>query len=184
MRAALGRLAHRLNFRWGITRLVWLVGPYAIKLPNPFNGWGNFIGGIQANICERNNWGAAVCGMEPDDPRLAIRELLCPLSWTSWGCWVVVMRRCTRTLTRDEWDALDLAPWEAQDLDGDDKAFNYGWLDGRIVKLDYGHFMFLVRWWKVSAPLSSSHGISLQTPAHHSGSSPCSCPAGRCPLAH
>lgn len=149
----IGQLAYRLNFRWGVTRLVWCCGKRAWKIPNPLNGWHNFIIGLNANLCESANW-YAFSTTEPDQLEYIGRELLCPVTFTSWGGWLLGMRRVERELTESERDALDLNPWRKLDLHGDDKATNYGWLNGRIVKLDYGHFAFCVRWWNAPYPIS------------------------------
>lgn len=110
----------------GCTRHVLLVGRWAVKVPALWS-WKLFLCGLLANMQERT---FAACGW-PE---------LCPVVWSIPGGWVVVMRRA-RVLTDAEFAAFD-APTFCQCEDrlvpAELKANSFGWLDGRIVAVDYG----------------------------------------------
>lgn len=117
----------KLN-RTGCTRIVLLVGTWAIKLPNFTSGWKLFLTGLLANMQERNfgrtRW--------PE---------FCPLLFSLPGGWLIVMRR-VREMTQAEFLAFDSETWAVQPdyhVPCEHKANNFGWLDGRIVCLDYGN---------------------------------------------
>jgi hypothetical protein len=113
--------------RQGCTRIVLLVGEYAIKLPNALHGWPLFLQGLLANINERKTWTASHS------------ELLCPVLWSSWGGWLLVMRRAVPCRWLDEGgEEIDYSRWIVEGFGGDDKPTNYGVLNGHVVKLDYG----------------------------------------------
>lgn len=115
---------------YGVTRTVLLVGRYAFKFP-AMGEWRLFLLGLLANMQERmfarTGW--------PE---------LCPVLFSLPGGWLVVMRRA-KVLTEPEWLALDekevsefinrpgyIVPAEL-------KSDSFGWLDGRLVAVDYGN---------------------------------------------
>lgn len=116
--------------RTGATRIVFLVGTYAVKIPNVCNGWKLFLLGLLANMQEATfssmGW-----------------RTLCPVLWSLPGGWLVVMPR-VRVMTREEFDTWDYEAWaarEAADMPNeflDVKPENFGWWRGRLVVLDYG----------------------------------------------
>lgn len=130
--------------RAGVTRIVILIGPWAIKLPRFGYGWALGLRGLLCNMQERD---FASTGW-PE---------LCPVLWSGWGGWVLVMRRA-RELTETEWERFDYdafvrrheSDWDIDvgsleqiyRADGyvpvECKADSFGILDGRIVALDYG----------------------------------------------
>lgn len=113
--------------RTGCTRIVCLLWRWAVKLPNFTDGWRMFLKGLLANMQEaqfsRTKW-----------PKL------CPVVWSIPGGWIVIMRRA-KVLTDDEF--LQCVPdgWiEEPDyiIPAELKSNSFGWLNGKIVAIDYG----------------------------------------------
>jgi hypothetical protein len=136
--------------RAGVTREVFLIGRYAIKIPKLVYGWKMFLNGLLANMQERE---FAAEGW-PE---------LCPIVFSLPGGWLVVMRRA-RVMTDEEFAAFDfrafvtrdddyaaynLDAWGGNARNGGEpealvvpveaKADSFGWLDGRVVAIDYGN---------------------------------------------
>lgn len=114
--------------RQGITREVFLIGRYAIKVPRIVYGWKMFLCGLLANMQERTfgstGW--------PE---------ICPVVFSLPGGWLVVMRRA-RLLTDDEWRVFDpkaFCETEEYTVPAETKRDSFGVLDGRIVAIDYGN---------------------------------------------
>jgi hypothetical protein len=113
--------------RDGVMREVFLVGRWAIKLPKLTRGWRNFLRGLLANIHERElstlRW-----------------RTLCPIVFSVPGGWLNVMQRAT-PLTDDELAHFDIGgffyPENGEVIPGEPKGSSIGWLDGRIVAVDY-----------------------------------------------
>jgi hypothetical protein len=111
-----------VSWHRGTTRPVWCVGNWAIKFPNFLNGWPHGLRGLLGNLQEAEfsstGW-----------------DSLCPVLWSLPGGLLLVMRRA-RELTWDERRHID-----ASRLDGvpvEWKPSSFGWLDGRVVAIDYG----------------------------------------------
>ena len=111
----------------GVTRRVLLVGNLAIKFPRWYS-WKNFLLGLLANMQEvkfsATGW--------PE---------LCPVIFSLPGGFMVVMRRATE-MTDDEFMARDMAYWIDRGnyvVPAEIKADSFGWLDGRLVAIDYGN---------------------------------------------
>jgi hypothetical protein len=117
-----------ISIREGATRRVLVVGPFAIK----------FAIGARGRRCNRYE---AECLSRASVRR---RAMLCPVLWCTPSGNVLVMR-AARPLTESEkaivmricgfpdWDYVppdETAPFEY-------KASDWGWLDGRLVSLDY-----------------------------------------------
>jgi hypothetical protein len=118
----------------GCTRIVLLTKNHAIKLPNFRHSWQVFLMGLVANLNEKHTWQWNSGRYEQGRS-----HLLCPVTWCSWGGWVLVMKRAVPCRWLDEGgEDIDFSKWVVEGLGGDDKPANYGTLDGRIVKLDYG----------------------------------------------
>lgn len=113
--------------RSGVSRLVLLLGDWAIKLPHP-GSWRRFLWGLQANMQERD-W----CGVD----RVA------PLHYSNRYGLINIMARADSVPFRDEYCFRWFARMIYSDHDcrdymlHDPKSENYGWLNGRLVKIDY-----------------------------------------------
>lgn len=115
----------------GATRIVILTRRWAIKLPTPVYGWRNFLYGLLANMQERmfarTGW--------PE---------LCPVLFSLPGGWIVVMPRCEPYPPAGEWTDPPEQWWrgftEREDyvVPVEHKADSLGYLNGRIVAVDYG----------------------------------------------
>jgi hypothetical protein len=116
--------------RRGVTRFVILTRRYAIKIPrfwwhNTFR-WDMFLHGLLGNMQEaefgKTGW--------PE---------LCPVLWSVPGGWLIVMPRCEpleRELTGAEYEALvDRTDYR---VPAENKQDSWGYLNGRLVALDYG----------------------------------------------
>lgn len=123
----------KLN-RKGVTRLVIELDKVVIKIPNFTYSWNHFLKGLLANMSENLTFRCA--GIEGSFI-YGQQHLLCPVEWMSWGGWILVMHKVDRVLDFDDHDKHD---WSAHKkwFPGDDKVSNYGILNGRLVKLDYG----------------------------------------------
>lgn len=134
----------------GVTRHVFLVGSYAVKFPRVTYGWRAFLRGLLANIDEKRLWDA----QDYEDSRRQLRDkLLCPIVWASWGGWILIMRRAdVRRHVQEIYNSADIGDmdpaeevslrykvWIDAGFGGDDKCDNYGYLEGRLVKIDYSN---------------------------------------------
>lgn len=110
----------------GATRAVLLTDRLAWKVPR-MSTWRTFLNGLLANMQER------------EFARTGWPEL-CPVVFSLPGGWLVVMRRA-RPLTCDEFNDFDSREFITRS-DGvipvEEKPDSFGWLDGRIVAVDYG----------------------------------------------
>lgn len=116
-----------MEVRHGITRTVFLVGKYAIKVPIirvPW-AWQHRVQGLMANLVERNTYHA--WKKYPFDAGCE----LCPVLWCSWGGFVIVMRRA------DDYPHISVLNEHQCSLSSDIKPENYGMLNGNVVCLDY-----------------------------------------------
>lgn len=102
----------------GITREVFLVGRWAVKIPKVRYGWRLFLVGLLANISE-TEWSGFVDGATPPNP----------VVWSLPGGWLNVYRRASPFL--GDADQVDVSPF------GDRKASNLGYVDGCLVVLDF-----------------------------------------------
>lgn len=113
--------------KYGATRIVLLIFGWAIKIPR-VTEWRLFLLGLLANMQERifsrTGW--------PE---------LCPVVFSLPGGWLVIMRRA-REITADEWAQFDADRWRDRGeyiVPAEAKRDSYGWIDGRIVAVDYGN---------------------------------------------
>lgn len=109
-------------YRW-----VFLTKNYAIKVPRPLM----LFGGIKSNINEVRVY------------RKTKDERLCPVLWWLPFGLLVVMPRCEHVqphLHRDRCfeDGYVKPEHRAEEYGEDDHCGNYGLLNGRFVKMDYG----------------------------------------------
>lgn len=107
----------------GVSRTVFLIGRWAVKVPCARYGWEFWLKGLLANITERRTWGWA------RNPKL------CPIIFADPFGLVVVMPRvevadslCGMTMQR-----------LASELGVEAKPDSFGYLSGRLVAIDYGN---------------------------------------------
>jgi hypothetical protein len=115
----------------GITRTVFLIGKYAIKVPCGRYGWQKWLRGLLANLQERE-WSKA------NYPEL------CPVLFSDPFGVVVVMPRAEildRPLTPGEYHAMfeDIYPERGYRIPSENKPDSFGYLNGRLVAVDYGN---------------------------------------------
>jgi len=123
----MGLIHKNCRIAYGCTRTVFLIGPWAIKIPSVVE-WRLFLLGLLANMQER-------IFSRTDWPEL------CPVLWSLPGGWLVVMRRA-KELTREEYDQTDFSQWIIRDdyvIPAEPKMDSFGWLDGKLVAVDYGN---------------------------------------------
>lgn len=117
-----------LKKRNGATRQVFLTKRYAIKIPS-FYSWKLFLTGLCCNITEHEFTSL-------NDP------YLCPVIWKSWLGLVIVMPRTKEVTNIGLWKteihhARHHTLVESMYM-SDCKPSNYGYLKGKLVKIDYG----------------------------------------------
>jgi hypothetical protein len=115
-----------MKILYGTTRIVVLFRAHAFKFPR-FTAWRLFLHGLLANM------------QEARFSRAGYPEL-CPVSWSIWGGFLVVMRRA-QPLTRSEFDSLDLEKWVDRGdyiIPAEPKMDSFGYLEGKLVAVDYG----------------------------------------------
>lgn len=114
---------------FGTHRTVYLVGRWAIKRP-VFVEWRLFLLGLLANMQEA--WFSRMQWPE-----------LCPVVFACWGGFFIVMRRAER-LSRSDFESfsemkyLSFIDRQEYRVPVENKLDSFGWLDGRIVAVDYG----------------------------------------------
>lgn len=117
---AWNKYASRIEIHKGTTRTVILCGAFAYKVPRLCT-WYQFLHGLLASMTERT-W----AGYD---------DRLCPIVWSSYGGWLVIMRRA-EPITWRTWRSMRLQAWNG--LPTDFKMVNFGRYEGRIVMVDYG----------------------------------------------
>lgn len=122
----------KILWKEGVTRTVVLTRRWAFKFPSVANGWKYFLYGFFANMQERE-WSGF-------DGRL------CPIRVALPGGLLVVMPRCL-PVTDAQFSALVPEDWpeisfqekgDSGSLPVEMKSNSFGWLNGRIVAIDYG----------------------------------------------
>lgn len=119
----------------GTTRMVFLIGKYAIKIP-VLNSWRGFLKGLLANCNERSIW--HLC------PNYFI-----PVLWSLPGGWVVCMPRARTSAKEGPWYYCFMADLFHGNNDDITEALtarrycepfhkNIGWYKGRPICIDYG----------------------------------------------
>lgn len=120
----------------GVTRLVILTENYAIKFPRFDYGWRLFIEGVRSNLNERELWKIA---QVPGNKINNVKSYLCPVIWTSWGAWIIVMPKCEPAKTPAEFAEIWITAFNVlYGIVGDIKDDNFGYLKGLPVMFDYG----------------------------------------------
>ena len=120
----------------GGTRIVVLTKKYAFKIPR-LGSWKQFVQGMLSNMTE-GQW------------KDVGNKHLCPIKYSNRFGLLVVMDRAERVIDEDKFKA-DLAKLIESESEGVDPselgadffeydAFpkNFGYIDGRLVKIDYG----------------------------------------------
>lgn len=109
----------------GCTRVVLLVGRYAFKFPNWRYSWRNFLNGL-------------LCNMQEIEFATTKWPELCPIVFSIHGGWLVIMKRA-RVMTDSEFEGFDATEFiREKHLPVELKADSFGFLDGRVVAVDYG----------------------------------------------
>lgn len=108
----------------GTTRLVFLIGGYAIKVPRP-NRWKSFLRGILANMDERLWYKNS-----PESWRLK----MCPSLSCFLGGFVLISKRAY-PIDLEDYQEIDFSFYNPLPLDR--KILNFGWYENRIVLVDY-----------------------------------------------
>lgn len=115
----------------GSTRIVFIFKKFVIKIPSLYS-WENFLNGLLANIQERK---FATLG----------REDLAPIYLSSRLGLFVVMKRARKITEYSEdelWNILNKTYSGSDIYDfmlSDYKITNYGMINNKIVKIDYGN---------------------------------------------
>lgn len=115
----------------GVTRLVILIGNYAIKIPNFTKEHRHFLYGCYANYSERN-----YCKVfKPINEEMSkFYNLVAPSYFCSWFGLIQIQGRCkpiNRHLTKKEINFF-------KDVHGGDyKKENFGYYNDKLVCLDY-----------------------------------------------
>lgn len=102
----------------GITRIVVLVGRWAIKLPRWNYGWGKFVEGVTNNRSEWAYW------------RKTKSNEVCPTLFSFWGLFNI-MPRVRICESKEEIECIPLDDWL------DRKPDNLGHYKEKIVWVDY-----------------------------------------------
>jgi hypothetical protein len=114
----------------GITRIVFLIGKYAIKIPNYQYQHDHFLQGCYANWSERK-----YCkGFKNADYKENMYEWVAPSYFCSWFGLVQIQARCEVNNN----NLTDKQKKFYKSLCGTDfKKENFGYLNGKLVCLDY-----------------------------------------------
>lgn len=121
----------------GFTRMVIVIGPWAIKMPllpllqkkiasSRYRWWRRWFWGVEGNRTEARVWKESQ-GQAHD---------LCPVLWSGFWGLILVMPRC-QILTDEQWELEDLNNEVAFSFYTDNQPYNFGYLDGRVVQVDY-----------------------------------------------
>lgn len=112
------------RIKHGTTRVVFLLGRYAIKVPTNVS-WKLFLCGLLGNMQEVQ--------FSP------LSAKLCPVTFSIWGGFLVVMKRA-EPITREQFFAIETDWFEEGDLSlpVEFKQCSFGVLDGQLVAVDYG----------------------------------------------
>ena len=123
----------KLEIKRGSTRIVFLIGNWAIKIPN-FAEWRLFLHGLLGNMQEK---------------RFSIYPEICPIIFSIRGGFMNIAKRA-RELSEEEFEREILGKCKCtqtsvifidenyRKLRIEKKASSFGWLDGKIVIIDYG----------------------------------------------
>ncbi len=108
----------------GTTRIVFLIGPYAVKVPNVFR-WKCLLRGLLGNMDERLWFKNSPAGW---------KSKMAPSYLCLFGGFVLIAGRA-EPIDLEDYQELDIQSF--QPLPMDKKLMNFGRYDGRIVLVDY-----------------------------------------------
>ena len=122
----------------GSTRITVCILRWAFKVPNFLWGWQTLLRGLLANMNEA----------ESADPGAPSRQAkLCMAIWSLPGGFLACFPRAL-ALTDAEYDALASEDWFYHHCGGrryplpvESKADSWGWVNGRILAIDYGDLL-------------------------------------------
>lgn len=117
--------------RRGVTRIVVEFNSVVIKIPNFTYSWNHFLKGLIGNMEEGKTW-----KWNSGKYEKGFSYLLCPVLWFSWGGWILIMRKVDETVNENNYHIWNCEEHKKH-FKGDDTAGNYGFLNGKLVKLDY-----------------------------------------------
>ena len=115
--------------KFGVTRIVLLVGIYAIKIPNFLYSHLHFLQGCYSNYSERR-----YCKMMYGVSNNQYYDKVSPSYFCSWFGLIQIQARC-KPIEFDIDD--DLIDYFADVSSGDNKKENFGLFNNQIVCLDY-----------------------------------------------
>ena len=128
------------GIKFGKTRIVYLIGPYAFKFP-VVSEWRLFIMGLVGNMQETNY-----------ARNINLQDKLCPVYFSILGGFMNIMPRCSEVTEEDFPDWWDFEEWSMYDivenneyyitvngLPVENKLSSFGKLhNGNIVAVDFG----------------------------------------------
>lgn len=114
------------SMKKGTTRVVYLIGGYAIKIPR-INRWKSFLRGILANMDER---------MWYKHSPVDWKNKMCPSLLCLFGGFILICKRAT-PITQTIWDNGTIKKEDFYPIPMDYKAINFGWYKSEIVLIDY-----------------------------------------------
>lgn len=116
-----------VELRAGTTRVVLLIGNFAIKVPN-WSEWRLFLHGLLANM------------QEAHFSKIEGQDKLCPVLYSIPGGWLNVMPRAER-MEFEKWSKVDIQEWIKEGkfvIPVENKFDSFGIHEGRMVAIDYG----------------------------------------------
>lgn len=121
--------------RKGTTRWVYLIGNYAIKFPSLYS-WVSFLQGLLGNICEHNRYKWSCKNL------VYPQEKLCPVLFKFPLGLFIIMKRA-EILNESDFIKFDYNDFvkvnEFYSIPIEGKQDSFGWLNGKIVAVDYGN---------------------------------------------
>ncbi len=119
-----------ISIKYGCTRMVFLFGDYAIKIPIVRSTWEMFLLGLLGNMQEKLF-------------SEIYNDAVSPVIFSIPGGWLNIMKR-VRTLSSDDFLCFDYHYWcnykfPYKIVIVENKQDSFGWLNGEIVACDYGN---------------------------------------------
>lgn len=117
------------EYRQGCYRKVFLLYSFAIKIPQ-FYSWEILLKGLLANIQEKQ-----LSDFQNRNPKECHK--FCPIIFSIRGGFLNIMR-CATSITDKEFEELDDGFFEGVGTMVERKSNSLGWLDNKVVFIDYG----------------------------------------------